>query len=93
MLTSDFTQVWLADTSKGLVAFNAVPVNPGPNGVLKELTVPKSGGLSKFQRPTFGNNRAYIASTGKVIAIGGTPGPSTAGAPVEAAFKKPALKS
>ncbi|KUJ15855.1 uncharacterized protein LY89DRAFT_670394 [Mollisia scopiformis] len=59
--------VWLADTSKGLVAFHAVP-----NGsVLTQITLPGSGGLQKFHRPIFGNNHVYVTSSNKLIAIGG----------------------
>ena len=46
-------QVWLSDTTKGLIAFNAMP---NGSGVLTQITVPGSGGLTKFHRPVFGNN-------------------------------------
>lgn len=50
---SRLSQVWLSDSSKGLIAFNAVPTG----NVLTQLTVPGSGGLTKFHRPVFGNNK------------------------------------
>jgi len=58
--------VWMADSSKGLVAFNAVP-----NGaVLTQIALGYgTGGLAKFQRPVFGNNRAYVLSSSQFKAI------------------------
>jgi hypothetical protein len=65
--------VWMSDSSKGLVAFHAVPVG----GLLVDIPVMRTGGLMKYQRPVFGNNRAYVQSGANVMAVGGTPGPVT----------------
>jgi hypothetical protein len=65
--------VWMADSSKGLVAFQAVPSGT----TLVPITVPRTGGTTKFQRPVFGNNRAYVTSGEKVICVGGAPGPES----------------
>ncbi|KAH8747273.1 hypothetical protein BGZ57DRAFT_971336 [Hyaloscypha finlandica] len=60
--------VWLSDTTKGLIAFNAVP---NGSSVLTQITVPGSGGLTKFHRPVFGNNNVFVTTSNHLIAIGG----------------------
>jgi hypothetical protein len=65
----------MSDSSKGLVAFHAVPVG----SLLVEIPTAqlKTGGLMKYQRPVFGNNRAYVQSGEHVIGVGSAPGPVT----------------
>ncbi|KAJ9145434.1 WSC domain-containing protein [Pleurostoma richardsiae] len=58
--------VWLSDINQGLVAYNAVPVG----GVLQPITIPSTGRLTKFQRPSFGNQRVYTSSQNKVYGLG-----------------------
>ncbi|KAF8865173.1 hypothetical protein BDZ45DRAFT_736811 [Acephala macrosclerotiorum] len=59
--------VWMHDSTRGLVAFNAVP----SGSTLTQITIPGSGGLGKFHRPAFGNNHVYVTTSNKIIAIGG----------------------
>jgi len=58
--------VWISDSNQGLVAFNAVPVN----GILQSITLPATGGLTKYQRPVFGNGRVYVTRSNMIIALG-----------------------
>ncbi|TVY18072.1 WSC domain-containing protein [Lachnellula arida] len=59
--------LWISDPNLGLQAFNAVPVN----GVLKSIPLTATGGLNKFQRPSFGDGRLYVSDTnGNVFCLG-----------------------
>ena len=58
--------MWISDSNQGLVAFNAVPVN----GILQSITLPATGGLTKYQRPVFGNGRVYVTRSNMIIALG-----------------------
>jgi iron transport multicopper oxidase len=59
-------QVWISDTNKGLVAFKAVPVG----GVLQPITIAATGGLTKYQRPVFGNGHVYVTGSNVIFALG-----------------------
>ncbi|KAF8855141.1 hypothetical protein BDZ45DRAFT_676433 [Acephala macrosclerotiorum] len=62
--------VWLADVNKGLLAYNAVPVN----GVLTPITLPTgaaTGGLTKNQRPAFGDGRIYTTKANVLFSLSG----------------------
>ncbi|TVY32992.1 WSC domain-containing protein [Lachnellula subtilissima] len=59
--------LWISDPNLGLQAFNAVPVN----GILKSIPLTATGGLNKFQRPSFGDSRLYVSDTsGHVFCLG-----------------------
>lgn len=63
-------QVWLSDNNKGLVAYNAVPVN----GVLTPITLPTgaaTGGLTKNHRAVFGDGRVYVSTHATVKGLSG----------------------
>jgi iron transport multicopper oxidase len=63
-------QVWIADVTYGLLAFNAVPVN----GVLTQINLPTSaatGGLTHYQRVVFGNGRVYTVKASTLIMLTG----------------------
>lgn len=62
-------QVWLADSSKGLVAFKAVPA-PGSSTLTQIVLSKGTGGLTKFKRPVFGSTQVYVDSGAKLIAMG-----------------------
>ena len=49
----------------GLIAFSAVP----SGGVLQPISLPATGGLTKFQRPVFGNGRVYVTTSNVVMAL------------------------
>lgn len=60
----------MSDINKGLVAFNAVPVN----GVLTQIILPTgaaTGGLTKFHRVVFGNSRVYASKANNVFGLSG----------------------
>lgn len=62
--------VWLTDVNKGLLAYNAVPVN----GVLTPITLPvgaATGGLTKYQRAVFGDGRIYTTKANTVMSLSG----------------------
>lgn len=61
--------VWMADNLKGVVAFKAVPTS----AVLEPIVIPGTGGLEKFQRPQFGNNRIYVITSSAIKTVGGNP--------------------
>src|SRR3979490_3376078 len=82
-------QVWLADGNHGLSAFNAVPVN----GVLQPITVPQTGGLTKFQRPAFGNRRIYVTHANVLIAVGGPPSSSSSSSSSTSSSSSPSSSS
>ncbi|KAG9248661.1 hypothetical protein BJ878DRAFT_572187 [Calycina marina] len=59
--------LWICGPITGLRAFNAVP----NDGVLTPLSLPATGGLNKFQRPAFGDERLYISDgKGTIICLG-----------------------
>lgn len=56
--------------NKGLVAYNAVPVN----GVLTPITLPTgaaTGGLTKYHRVVFGDSRVYVSKNNVVFGLSG----------------------
>ncbi|KAF2492456.1 WSC-domain-containing protein [Lophium mytilinum] len=58
--------LWIVDTN-GLRAYNAAPVG----GVMTRITLPAITNPSKFQRPTFGNGRYYMATlSGAIVGFG-----------------------
>lgn len=59
--------VWVTDIEKGLMAYQAVPVN----GSLVEMKLPKVEGANKYARPVFGDGRVYLQDgKGRLIALG-----------------------
>jgi hypothetical protein len=50
--------LWIVDPDSGLRAYYAVP----QNGNLTKINVPVTPGVSKFQRPAFGNGRYYLST-------------------------------
>lgn len=40
------------------------------NGILQTITIPATGGLSKYTRPVFGNGRVYVSGGSNIISLG-----------------------
>ncbi|KAJ9158479.1 WSC-domain-containing protein [Coniochaeta hoffmannii] len=59
--------LWITDVNTGLRAFKAVPDS---NGVLQSITLPATPGINKYQRPAFGDGRAFVTANNKIICLG-----------------------
>lgn len=61
--------LWVIDPDSGLRAYNAVPVG----GVMTKINLPITPGVSKYQRPAFGNGRYYLSTANGQILVGCLP--------------------
>ncbi|KAI7470730.1 WSC-domain-containing protein [Hortaea werneckii] len=62
--------MWSTDPDAGLRAWYAVP---NPDQTMTRINLPQIGGVNKFQRPAFGDGRAYTTDANGVLYCLGAP--------------------